>query len=244
MQRHQIFYSRCSVKNKVCNLIIINESCKNIVFRELIDHLKLDRESHPHSYTNGWTKKWPSIKVIDLYHVPISIDKFYQDSFACDLVEMGACHILLGRPWKYDVNATRGKMNIYMFNWKGRIAVMRLIPYTPKFTKEKEPKFTSICKRGKFLLESEETKQIFALVVKKEVTPLAEIPEKMRPLLEEFKWVIHDELPKGLPPMRHIQHHISEATLSNLSYYRMNLKENEVLKEKVRLKLEKINAKV
>jgi len=43
-------------------------------------------------------------------------------------------------------------------------------------------------------------------VVKEEITPLAEIPEKMRPLLEEFNGVVHDELPEGLPPMRDIQH--------------------------------------
>jgi len=45
-------------------------------------------------------------------------------------------------------------------------------------------------------------------VFKEEVTPPAEIPEKMRPLLEEFKKVMHDELLEGLPPMRDIQHHI------------------------------------
>jgi len=32
-QRHQIFYSRCSIKNKVCNLIIDNDSCKNSLYR-------------------------------------------------------------------------------------------------------------------------------------------------------------------------------------------------------------------
>ena len=48
----------------------------------------------------------------------------------------------------------------------------------------------------------------FALVVKEEVTRTVRIPEKMKPLLEEFKGVVHDELPKGLPPMRDIQHYI------------------------------------
>jgi len=60
------------------------------------------------------------------------------------------------------------------------------------------------CNRGKFFVESKETKQKFALVVKEEVTPPAEIPKKMRPLLEEFKGVMHDELPEGLQPMRDI----------------------------------------
>jgi len=31
----KIFYSRSSVKNKVCNLIIDNENCENMVFRVL-----------------------------------------------------------------------------------------------------------------------------------------------------------------------------------------------------------------
>ena len=57
-----------------------------------------------------------------------------------------------------------------------------------------------IYNRGEFSVESKETKQRFALVVEEEVTPPAEISEKMKLLLEEFKEVVHDELPKGLPP--------------------------------------------
>ena len=59
--------------------------------------------------------------------------------------------------------------------------------------------------------------------------------------MEEFKRVVHDELVERLPPMRDIQYHILKASLTNLSHYRINPKESEVLKEKVRLKLEKTN---
>ena len=51
-------------------------------------------------------KKGPSIKVTNLCHVSISIGKFYQDFVACDVVDMDACHILLGRLWQHDIDAT------------------------------------------------------------------------------------------------------------------------------------------
>ena len=65
--------------------------------RALIDHLKIEKEQHPYP-TIGWIKKGPSIKVTYQCHVPISIDKFYQDSVACDVVDMDKYHILFGRP--------------------------------------------------------------------------------------------------------------------------------------------------
>jgi len=45
-------------------------------------------------------------------------------------------------------------------------------------------------------------------VVKEKVTLSIEVAEKMKPMLEEFKRVVQDELPEGLPPMRDIQHHL------------------------------------
>jgi len=74
-----------------------------------------------------------------------------------------------------------------MFNWKDKRVDVRSIPPIPKSTKENEPKFIYICNRDEFLVESRETKQKFALVIKEEVTPLAEIPKKMRSLLESLK---------------------------------------------------------
>jgi len=57
MQRHQIFYSRCSIKDKIYNFIIDNESWENMVCRALVDHLKLETKSYHYSYDIGWIKK-------------------------------------------------------------------------------------------------------------------------------------------------------------------------------------------
>ena len=76
-QGHQIFYSRYSVKDKVCNLIIDNGSCKNIISKVLVGHLKLETKPH-HPYDIAWIKKGPCIMIRDLCYVnvPISIGKF------------------------------------------------------------------------------------------------------------------------------------------------------------------------
>jgi len=50
-------------------------------------------------------------------------------------------------------------------------------------------------------------KEQICFVVKKKVAPSIEVPEKMKPVLEEFKEVVHDELPEELLPMRDNQHH-------------------------------------
>ena len=122
----------------MCNHIIDNGSGENIAFIALVDYLKLQTKPYPHSYTIGWIKKVPCIQVTNLCYVSVLISKFYQDSVTCDIVDMDACHILLGRPWQYDVDAThRGKRNIFMFTWDGNRIDMKPIPPPPKLTKEK-----------------------------------------------------------------------------------------------------------
>ena len=96
---------------------------------------------------------------------------------------------------------------MYMFTWEGKRIAMKPIPPPPKPTKGEEPKFISICNRGEFLVESKETKQRFALVVK-EVGPTIEVSEKMKLMLKEFQRIVYDELPNKLSLIRDIQHHI------------------------------------
>ena len=57
-------------------------------------------------------------------------------------------------------------------------------------------------------MESKETKQQFALIVKEEIGPTIEVPEKMKHMLEEFQRIVHDELLDELPPMKDIHRHL------------------------------------
>ena len=73
------------------------------------------------------------------------------------------------------------------------------------------------------------------MVVKEEIGPALEVPEKMKSMLKKFQRIVHDELPDELRPMRDIQHHIDlipGASLPNLPYYQKNSKKSEVLREK------------
>ena len=75
-QRHQIFSSRYSIKDKACNLIIDNGSCENIVSRALVDHLKLETKSHHHPNDIGWIKQgflYPLVDTIKILLLVMSL---------------------------------------------------------------------------------------------------------------------------------------------------------------------------
>ena len=97
-------------------MIIDSRSCENIVSKALVKALNLPTKDHPCTYKIGWIKKGSETQVNKVCWVPFPIGKYYQDEVVCDVVDMDACHVLLGRPWQYDVNAFHMKKeNSYAF---------------------------------------------------------------------------------------------------------------------------------
>ena len=75
-QRHQLFRTRCTINNKLFQLIIDSGSFENIISREAVKELKLPIEKHPHPYTIGWIKMAEKIEVNKRCKVPFSIGKY------------------------------------------------------------------------------------------------------------------------------------------------------------------------
>ncbi|KAL4348034.1 hypothetical protein GQ457_17G008540 [Hibiscus cannabinus] len=103
-QRENIFHTRCLVNNKVCVVIIDGGSCTNVASSIMVEKLGLKTTKHPNPYRLQWLNDGGEIKVNKQVLVPFTIGK-YKDEVLCDVVAMGACHLLLGRPWQFDKGA-------------------------------------------------------------------------------------------------------------------------------------------
>ncbi|GJR96426.1 RNA-directed DNA polymerase [Tanacetum coccineum] len=87
----KIFHSKILINNSVCSLIIDGCSINNLVSRKWADFLKLSMEICP-------------IKGYQVCRVLVTIGKFYKVEVLCIVDDIDECHILLGRPWRCEVN--------------------------------------------------------------------------------------------------------------------------------------------
>jgi hypothetical protein len=153
---------------------------------------------------------------------------------------MDVFHLLLGRPWQYDRNMVHdGRNNTYTLEKNGRTHMLLSI-------KDKEVKTemrnTVLLMSWKELLNEVKKKEDtqFIVVRKPKIvltsTRIDDLPEEIQELMGEFVDIVVDELPRSLPPMRSISHHIDlipRSSLLNKAAYQLTPRENEEVKRQV-----------
>ncbi|GKE46900.1 gag-pol polyprotein, partial [Tanacetum coccineum] len=160
----------------------------------------------------------------------------YKDEVVCDVVPMDACHLLLGRPRKYDRKTVQdGYKNTYTFYKDG----LRIILAPSKMVSGPIPpkrEGNTFLSKSAMFKEVRDVKKCYALVTFEENKVTPKHPSIVQPLLNEFTDVIPEEMPPGLPPMKDIQHGIDfipGASIPNKVAYKMSPKEHEELQRQV-----------
>ena len=118
-QRSNIFQSECQIHDKVCKMIIDGGSFTNAISSDLVHALSLSAWRLPAPRYMQWMNQSGTLKITHRARVKFSVGD-YVDSVDCDVAPMSACHLLLGRPWQFDLDATHGgRSNNYSFMHKG-----------------------------------------------------------------------------------------------------------------------------
>ncbi|KAG7536936.1 Integrase catalytic core [Arabidopsis suecica] len=247
VQRENIFHTRCTVRNKVCNLIIDSGSCTNVASKYMVDRLGLEKTRHPRPYRLRWLNDQTELKISEQVSIPFSVGK-YQDEVTCDVVPMQAGHLLLGRPWQFDrASQHDGRTNHYSLTHNGR--KYNLAPLSPSEVHELQVRMNKEVEVGKptlYISSGAICKTISAqgtvlLMMFKECLSSGiselEVSPTVQPLLNKYKDLFPEEIPPGLPPIRGIEHQIDlvpGSALPNKPAYRMNPEESKELERQVR----------
>lgn len=62
-QRDNLFHTRCTVKDKVCHLIVDSDSCANIASTLMVEKLGLETTKNPRPYKLTWLNDDEELKV-------------------------------------------------------------------------------------------------------------------------------------------------------------------------------------
>ena len=193
----------------------------NVVSKDAVKLLNLKVEPHPNPFRVAWVNDH-TLPVTQRCLISIQMGD-YKDEIYCEVLPMDVAHVLLGRPWLYDLNVTNfGKDNFYSFKYKGKNIILRAAKPNDCNGKHDISKLPErnlhILKCKKFEREGFETGLCLALVAKEvpSDSSIVDVPLEVKNLLDDFVDVVPDELPSELPPLRDIQHVIDLVPGSQL----------------------------
>ncbi|XP_057520870.1 uncharacterized protein LOC130801125 [Amaranthus tricolor] len=155
----------------------------------------------------------------------------YKDKVLCDVLDMSACHLLLGRPWQYDRKTTYdGFANTYTVRHEVKLKALIPLPpqktITPPLGQNLQLMNRKACER-----EIKSQEEVY-LMFTKEIDQPVDLPGEVKPLLHEYADVFPVELPPRLLRIRGIEHQIDlipGAALPNRPAYRTNHVETKEL---------------
>ena len=114
-------------------VMIDGDSCVNIISTIAIEKIGFKAKSHPQPYNVTWVDKNFHSNT-QCRFMPIKFLSYHARIW-CDVLPMDAAHILLGRPWLYDLDVTSfGKSNTNTFLFNGKKIVLTLLPTRFKLT--------------------------------------------------------------------------------------------------------------
>ncbi|XP_042984718.1 uncharacterized protein LOC122313623 [Carya illinoinensis] len=238
-RRTNIFHTCMEHGDRALNVIIDNGSGMNVVSSDAVECLGLTIEKHPTPYRVSWVNEDNPILVKHRCLVKFALGRSYMDEAWCDVVPMTVCHLLLGRPWLYDRKVLYdGYANSYSFKFNGKKFVLDSLQIFEFDTqpKQKKKEVVSVLTIRQFT-QALKGKQLVLLLVNRETKQEdGIIPNEFTNMLEKFREIMPDEMPKQLPPMREVQHAIDlipGSSLINLPHYRMSPTENEELNRQI-----------
>ncbi|GFZ15653.1 hypothetical protein Acr_25g0000620 [Actinidia rufa] len=193
-RRNAIFYTYIKCGEKDCKVIIDSGSCINAVSSSTVSRLGLKPVPHPSSYHVSWVDT-SSISIKQKCLVPIQILS-YNDEIWCDVVPMDVGHIILGRPWLFDMDVTiYGRSNSCSFLFENkRIKLNPLQPKPASKQKKENPtngKGLNIISPKEFEREINDQSILFAVVAHETSTESQDTPpEEVTSILQEFHYPV------------------------------------------------------
>ncbi|KAK0581717.1 hypothetical protein LWI29_017097 [Acer saccharum] len=123
-KRMNVFHTFIPCKGKIYKLVIDGGSTMNIVSNAAVTRFHLNPEPHPHPFRVAWVDK-TSLPITHRCLVSLSLGS-YSETIYYGILPMEVAHILLGRPWLYDLDVKSfGRANTHMFTHQDKTITLQ-----------------------------------------------------------------------------------------------------------------------